>query len=290
MAARSLASVYLSFGLVSIPVKVFSATQASSGVAFNFLHKSDGSRVRQQYVCIKEDVPVERADLVKGYEFAKGQYVMFSAEELKALEEKGSRTIEIVAFVPAAAIDPIYYDKAYYLGPDKGGARPYALLIEGMRRTGRCALARWAWHGKQIMAQVRAGGDGLILQQLLYADEVRSMSELEIESTEVKRPELDLAVKLIEQISQDSYDASAYHDEAKERIEAAIQRKVEGKEVVESFEPDHQQAQVIDLMEALRASLGKMVPSVDAGRRPAKRVQPKAVVQLASRRKAKKQS
>jgi DNA end-binding protein Ku len=140
------------------------------------------------------------------------------------------------------------------------------------------------------MAQVRAGGDGLILQQLLYADEVRSMSELEIESTEVKRPELDLAVKLIEQISQDSYDASAYHDEAKERIEAAIQRKVEGKEVVESFEPDHQQAQVIDLMEALRASLGKMVPSVDAGRRPAKRVQPKAVVQLASRRKAKKQS
>ena len=288
MAARSLASVYLSFGLVSIPVKVYPATQTSSGVSFNFLHKSDGSRVRQQYVCIKEDVPVERSDLVKGYEFAKGQYVMFSPEELKALEEKGSRTIDIVAFVPGNAIDPIYYDRAYFLGPDKGGARPYALLIEGMRQTDRCALARWAWHGKQVMTQVRAAGDGLILQQLLYADEVRSMSELEIESIEVKRPELDLAVKLIEQISQDAYDPAAYHDEVKERIEAAIQQKVEGKQVVESLQPERHEAHVIDLMEALRASLGKTAKSADAGRRPARRVQPKAPASVVPRRRAKK--
>ena len=166
--------------------------------------------------------------MIKGYEFAKDQYVMFTAEELKALEEKGSQTIDIITFIPVAAIDPIYYDKAYYLAPDKGGARPYSLLIQGMRETGRCALAKWAWKGKQYMVQVRPSGDGLVLQQLMYADEVRSMKELDIEPTEVKRPELDLAIQLINQIAVDSYDAAAYEDEVKKRIQAAINLKVEG--------------------------------------------------------------
>ena len=179
MAARSIATLSLSFGLVSIPVKVYSATESSSSVSFNLLH-SCGSRLKQQYVCIKEGVVVERADMVKGYEFDKDRYVTFTAAELKALEESARHTIDIISFIPLSAVDPIYYDKAYYLAPDKRGGKPYGLLIEAMRESGRCALARWVWKGKQLVVQVRPGADGLILQQLLYADEVRSMKELDI--------------------------------------------------------------------------------------------------------------
>ena len=176
MAARSIASLNITFGLVSVPVKLYTATQSTNGVSFNLLHGGGcGSRLKQQYTCAKEGSLVERADMVKGYEFAKDQYVIFTSEELKALEEKGSQAIEIVAFVPQASVDPIFYDKAYYLGPDKGGARPYALLGEAMKKTGRCALAKWAWKGKQYMVQIRAGLDGLILQQLLYAEDRKSV-------------------------------------------------------------------------------------------------------------------
>lgn len=256
--ARSIADLSLSFGLVSIPVKVFPATQASGGVHFNLLHKTCGSRLKQQYKCIKEDVIVPREDMVKGYEFAKDQYVIFSPEELKELEEKGTHTVDIVSFVPAASIDSLYYDKAYYLAPDKRGARPYTLLLEGMRETGRCALARWAWKGKQYTAQVRPSADGLILQQLLYADEVRSMKELDIETTDIKKPELDLAVQLINQIAADEYDPHAFDDEVKKRIETAVEQKIAGKEIAVSEEPQHGGGgQVIDLMEALRASVAK---------------------------------
>ncbi len=257
MATRSIASLTVTFGLVSVPVKLYSATQSSSGVSFNLLHAGCGSRLKQQYLCAKEGIVVERADMVKGYEFAKDQYVTFTADELKALEEKGSHAIEIVAFVPVASIDPIYYDKAYYLAPDKGGARPYALLTRAMRDTGRCALARWAWKGKQYMVQVRPTDDGLILQQLLYADEVRTLSDLEIEKADVKPAELGLAVQLIEQSASDQYDPKAYIDEVKQRIEAAVQEKVDGKQVTLAAEPESGGAQVIDLMEALRASLSK---------------------------------
>jgi DNA end-binding protein Ku len=282
MAARSIASLTVTFGLVSVPVKLYTATQASGGVHFNLLHGGGcGSRLKQQYVCAKEGTVVERADMVKGYEFAKDQYVIFTPEELKALEEKGSQAIEIVAFVPEASIDPIYYDKAYYLGPDKGGARPYALLGEAMQKTGRCALARWAWKGKQYMVQIRATADGLILQQLLYAEEVRKMTELEIERQDVKDAELKLAIQLIEQIAVDTYDPNAYVDEVKKRVEAAVQQKVEGKEITVGTEAEAGGAQVIDLMEALRASLSKTstAPAAAAStpaagaRKPAKRVE-----------------
>jgi DNA end-binding protein Ku len=287
MAARSIASVTVSFGLVSIPVKLYSATQASAGVSFNLLHKDCGSRLKQQYLCAKEGVVVERADMVKGYEFAKDQYVMFTPEELKELEEKGSHTVEITAFVPAASIDPIYYDKAYYLAPDKGGARPYALLTEGMRKTGRCALGRWASRGKQHIVQLRPVEGGLVLQQLLYAEEVRKLSEIEVEKAEVKGAELDLAVQLIEQHAAATFDPQAYEDAVKQRIEAAVQRKVDGQEISTSAEPETGGAQVIDLMEALRASLAKSgaasktaapaakvsTESESAQRKPPKRVQ-----------------
>ena len=255
MAARSIASLSLSFGLVSIPVKVYSATESASGVGFNLLH-SCGSRVKQQYLCIKENVPVERTDMVKGYEFEKDRYVMFTPAELKAMEEAPSTTIDIVSFIPLSAVDPIYYDKAYYLAPDKRGGKPYGLLVQAMRESGRCALARWAWKGKQYVVQVRAGDDGLILQQLLYAAEVRSMKDLAIEKAEINKPELQLALQLIDQISEDSYDPTEFEDEEKKRILAAIDDKISGKQIVvtEGQEPAAG-AQVIDLVEALRASL-----------------------------------
>ncbi|MGQ0592966.1 MAG: non-homologous end joining protein Ku [Gammaproteobacteria bacterium] len=284
--ARSIADLSLSFGLVSIPVKVYSAVEASEGIHFNLLHKACGSRLKQQYKCVKEDVVVERADMVKGYEFAKEQYVIFTDEELKQLEEKGTHTVDIVAFVPQAAIDPMFYEKAYYLAPDKRGARPYTLLLEGMRQAGRCALARWASKGKQHVVQVRPTADGLVLQQLRYADEVRSMKDLNIETTDVKQSELDLALQLIGQIAADEYDPKAYRDEVKERVEAAVEQKIAGQQITTSEEPERGGAQVIDLMEALRASLAgkgraKAAPSAPAAqpgvpaevraRKPAKR-------------------
>jgi DNA end-binding protein Ku len=264
MAARSIASLTVTFGLVSVPVKLFSATQSSAGVSFNLLHAACGSRLKQQYLCAKEGVVVERSDMVKGYEFAKDQYVVFKPDELKALEEKGTQTIEIVSFIPLASVDPIFYDKAYYLAPDKGGARPYALLAKAMREMDRCALARWAWKGKQYMVQLRPVDGGLVLQQLLYADEVRGLDDLEIEKADVKPAELALAKQLIEQGATDEYDPKAYTDEVKKRIEAVVQQKVEGKEVTVSDEPEAGGAQVIDLMEALRASLGKSTAAAPA--------------------------
>jgi DNA end-binding protein Ku len=269
MAARSIASLSLSFGLVSIPVKVYSATESSSSVSFNMLHNC-GSRVKQQYLCIKENIPVERADMVKGYEFEKDRYVIFTAAELKALEEAPSSTVDIVSFIPLASVDPIFFDKAYYLAPDKRGAKPYGLLLEAMRASGRCALARWAWKGKQYVVQVRPGEGGLILQQLLYAEEVRSMKDLEIEKAEIQKPELQLALQLIDQISADSYDPREYQDEEKKRILAAIDDRIAGKQVVatDGQEPTAG-AQVIDLVEALRASLAPRKGAAKPGAAPA---------------------
>lgn len=256
-AARSIASLTLSFGLVSIPVKLYSATETASAVKFNLLAK-DGSRLKQQYVSEKDQAVVPRADMVKGYEFEKDRFVLFSAEELKALEEASSPAIEIMAFIPEKSVDPLYYDKAYLIAPDKRGGKPYALLAEAMRKSGRCALAKWAWKSKQYVVQVRPVEDGLVLQQLLYADEVRSLKDLGIEPVTVTAGELQLALQLIDQISQDAYDPSQYVDEERKRILAAIDEKIAGKQVVASAHDEAPStAQVIDLMEALRASLGK---------------------------------
>jgi DNA end-binding protein Ku len=269
MAARSIASLTLSFGLVSIPVKLYSATESSSSIRFNLLAK-DGSRLKQQYVSEKDQSVVQRADMVKGYEFEKDKFVLFSAEELKALEESSTHAIEIVAFIPEKAVDPIYYDKAYLLAPDKRGGKPYALLMEAMRKSGRCALAKWAWKSKQYVVQVRPVEDGLVLQQLLYADEVRSLKDLNIEPVTVTPSELQLALQLIEQISEDSYDPEQYVDEEKQRILAAIDEKIAGKQVIASARHEEpSSAQVIDLMDALRASLGKKPAAAKAAAEPA---------------------
>ena len=264
MAARSIASLNLSFGLVSIPVKLYSATETSSAVKFSMLAK-DGSRLKQQYVSEKDQAVVQRADMVKGYEFEKDRFVLFTPEELKALEEASSPAIEIMAFIPEKSVDPLFYDKAYLIAPDKRGGKPYALLAEAMRKSGRCALAKWAWRSKQTVVQVRPVEDGLVLQQLLYADEVRSLKDLNIEPVTVSAGELQLALQLIDQISQDAYDPTQHVDEEKKRILAAIDAKITGKQVVASAHDEAPStAQVIDLMEALRASLGKKAATAKA--------------------------
>ncbi len=270
MAARSIASLTVSFGLVSIPVRLFSATEASRAISFNLLHKTCGSRVKQQYFCVKEEVPVSREEMAKGYEFQKDQYVMFSPEELKALEEAGTHTAEITEFVPIDSIDPVYFDKAYYLGPDKGGAKPYALLARALQDTKRCALGRWAARGKQYIVMIRPVDDGLVMQQLLYAGEVRSIKDLEIPKTEVKDAELKLAQLLIEQQASDRFDPNAYKDDVRDRIEAAVQKKVEGGQEITMVEPAEKGGQVIDLMEALRASLEKKPAKRAEAAQPAK--------------------
>jgi DNA end-binding protein Ku len=279
MAARSIASLTVSFGLVSIPVKLFSATEASKTISFNMLHKGCGSRLKQQYLCVKEEIPVAREDIVKGYEFAKDQYVIFTPEELKAMEEVGTHMAEITEFVPLDTVDPVYFDKAYYLAPDKGGAKPYALLAAALRESNRCALGRWAARGKQYIVMIRAVDDGLVMQQLMYAGEVRPMKDLEIPETEVKPAELKLAQQLIEQQTSERFDPSQYTDQVSARISAAIEKKVEGQEITLAEAPETG-AQVIDLMDALRASLEKKTPRrvteaapEPAARKPAKRAQ-----------------
>ncbi|HTQ76345.1 MAG TPA: Ku protein [Burkholderiales bacterium] len=281
MAARPIATLTVSFGLVSIPVKLYSATEASRAISFNLLHKACGSRLKQQYVCMKEDVIVPREDMVKGYEFEKDQYVQFTPEELKLLEEAGTHTADIAEFVPIESIDPVYFDKAYYLAPDKGGAKPYALLSKALRESKRCALGRWAARGKQYIVMIRPsshdGQDGLVMQQLLYAGEVRSIKELEIPDTEVKDAELKLAQQLIEQQASDKFDPSTYTDEVRARVEAAVQNKVEGQEITMAEEPEGG-AEVIDLMEALRASLDKrkapaLAKAADSERKAPRRAQ-----------------
>jgi DNA end-binding protein Ku len=185
---------------------------------------------------------------------------MFTPEEMKALEEAGTHSADITEFVPIESIDPVYFDKAYYLAPDKGGAKPYALLARALRESGRCAIGRWASRGKQYIVMIRPVEDGLMMQQLLYAAEVRSMKDIDIQKADVKDAELKLAEQLIEQQAADKFNPSAYTDEVRARIEAAVQKKVEGQEITMSEAPEGG-AQVIDLMEALRASLGKKAPA-----------------------------
>jgi DNA end-binding protein Ku len=308
MMPRAIASLSLSFGLVSIPVKLYSAAEAASAVRFKLM-RADGARVRQQYVSdapidvtpeweaatpsssvralprqrpapgaqssnvrelraaeisppqralySDESTPsvVERDDIVKAYEYEKGKFVLFTPDELKALQEGSRQTIDIVSFVPQQTIDPVYYDKAYLLAPDKRGSKPYSLLQEALRTSGRCALAKWAWRSKQYVVQVRAVEGGLVLQQLRYADEVRSVRDLKIDLVPVTEPELQLALQLIEHISAEAFDPAQFVDEEKQRILRAVQKKIAGQEIIAPEHVETSRAEVVDLMSALRASL-----------------------------------
>jgi DNA end-binding protein Ku len=271
--ARSIASLTLSFGLVAIPVKLYSATVSGERISFNLLRKKDGSRVKQQYIAVNDGQVVERAEMTKGYEFAKDQFVMFSAEELKALEDETTHSIDITEFVPIGSIDPLYFDGTYFLAPDKGGSKPYSLLTTALNDAKQCALGRWTSRGKEHIVIVRPLDGGLALHQLHFKAEVRTMQDLGIELTPVAAPELKLANQLIQQLSAKSFDPNEFVDEHRTRVEAAIQRKVEGKEVTMASTPEKAGGgNVVDLMEALKASLSEGGSlSKDRARRPPKR-------------------
>ena len=336
MATRSIASLSLTFGLVSIPVKLYSATESSAAIRFKWM-ASSGARVRQQYVTDVAPAPreeeepaaqdaapeqeralakssgaaskvvdfptprlvplpheppaparesvIERSAMLKGYEYEKGKFVLFTPEELKLLEAGSRKTIDIVSFIPEQAVDPIYYDKAYFLAPDKRGSKPYNLLLRAMRDTGRCALAKWAFRSKEYVAQIRAADCGMVLQQLLYAEEVRSFADLHVEQADVGEAELKLAKQLIEHFSASSYDPTEFVDEEKRRILAAVAEKVAGKQIMAPEHAPGSGSQVVNLLEALRASLEAKqsggvtarASKVSAGeRKPAKRAIRKA--------------
>jgi len=267
MTARAIASSTVSFGLVSLPVKLYATAESGHRIGFNLVHGECGTRLKQQYICPECDVVVPREDMAKGYEFSKGQYVLFDAEELKALEAPKTDGIEITEFVEADQVEPVYLDRSYYLGPDKGGARAYRLLSAALREVGRVAIAKYATRGKQYLVMIRPHGDGLVLDQLRYAEEVRSFDEVPIDEADVKDAELQLARQLIEQSAVEEFEPEKYTDEVRERMLELIQGKVEGEEI--TVQPAEAPAtQIIDLMAALKASLGE---GEEAERKPASR-------------------
>jgi len=252
--ARAFATAQISFGLVSIPVRLFTATEAKEKLSFNMLHKECGSRIQQQLYCPKDEQTNERTDTIKGYEFSRGQYVTFTEEELKTLEEKATQTIDISEFLPRETIDPIYFAKANYIAPDKGGARAYTLLAKALEQTGRWALAKYAARGKQYLVILRPLGKGLVMQQLFYPNEIRSMDELDLGDAVIKDNELKMAVQLAEMGAADEFHPENYRDEVADRIRVQIQKKIDGEQIT-AGDVEQPRAQVIDLMEALKASL-----------------------------------
>jgi DNA end-binding protein Ku len=256
MPAHSIGSGTISFGLVSIPVRMFTAA-SSAGIAFNQIHPKCGGRIRQQLICPTCNEVVERTALVKGYEFAKDQYVQFTDEELKTLEGEASKMIDIAEFVPLDQVDPIYFEKTYYLGPDKGGEKAYRLLAEAMEKAGRVALAKFVMRGKENLVLIRPAQDGLMLHTMYFADEVRDFGEVDKGAdAKVKPGELELAQRLVNELTAESFQPEKYGDEYRGRVLEVVESKVEGKEVT-SLAPQAQRTQVIDLMDALKQSLGK---------------------------------
>jgi DNA end-binding protein Ku len=260
MPARSIGTATISFGLVSVPVNIYSSAESKTSVSFNMLHKKCGSRLKQQYTCTKDNEIVTRDDTVKGYEYSKDQYVILTAEELKALEEKATSTIDVVEFVPLAGVDREYLEKVYYLGPDKGGDRAYRLLAAALKESGKAALGQYAARGQQHLVLLRPLNGVLVMEQLHYADELRPTTEVTIPAGEVKDAELKLAMQLIDQTSNEEFEPNKYKDTVRERMLETIQRKVEGQDITGDVSPAGE-TKMLDLMEALKASLSKEKPA-----------------------------
>jgi len=276
MAARSFASVSISFGLVNIPVDVYSAEVASGRLSFNLLHAKDGARVKQQYVCALDGEVLDRSEMVKGYEYEKDRYVMFKPEEIKALEEAGTKMVNITEFVPLNTVDPVYFDRTYLLAPSKHGAKPYALLNQAMRETGLCAIGRWAARGREYVVVLRPMEGGLVMHQLYFKDEIRTLKDVPMgDIPQLAAGELKLAKALIEQTTAKRFEASEFHDEFRERVEAAIQKKIKsGKEIshFETPEAAEDEGKVVDLMEVLQRSLRKGAAPASTTRKPPRKV------------------
>jgi DNA end-binding protein Ku len=259
MPPRSIGSGAISFGLVSIPVKLYLAA-SSEAPSFNLLHVRCGNRIRQQRFCPACNTVVEREDLIRGYEVSKDQYIQVTDEELKALEGEASEEIEIAEFVPLAKVDPIYFERSYYLGPDRGGEKAYRLLADTMAQVGKVALAKFVLRGKENLVIVRSARNGLVLHTMYFADEVRSFDEIaKGESAKISDAESQLAVRLIEELSTGDFEPDKYEDEYSQRVLDLVDKKAEGQKITLA-KPQARRGQVIDLMAALKESLGKKAP------------------------------
>jgi len=266
MPARSISTATISFGLVSVPVNVYSSAESKASVSFNLLHKKCNGRLRQQYICPRDNNEVvTRDDMVKGYEFAKDQYVVLAPEELKALEEKATSTIDIVEFVPLAEVNREFVSKSYYLGPDKGGDRAYRLLAAAMKESGKAALGQYAARGQQHLVLLRPYNNRIVMEQLHYADELRPATEVPVPEGEVQDKELKLAMLLIDQTSTGEFEPTKYKDTVRERVMEAIQEKVQGQAITSEPAATGGGDKILDLMEALKASLGKNETQSQAG-------------------------
>jgi DNA end-binding protein Ku len=256
MPARAIASGTVTFGLVSIPVKLYSATQSKT-VRFSMLHASDKARVKQYYTCSACDELVPRDQTVKGYEYERDRYVVVTDEELGALLKKSDRTIEIEEFVPIEQVDPIYFEHSNLLGPDKGGTKPYRLLCKAMTDAKQVAIGRFSTRGREQLVLLRPAAEGLVMHGLFYADEVRSFADVDLgETVEFKDAELDLAKQLIEALANESFDPEKYKDEYRQGVLEAIDRKVAGEEITVTAPPP-QREQIIDLVAALKKSIAE---------------------------------
>lgn len=265
MAARATGSGTISFGLVSIPVKFYTAT-SSHRLAFHMLHRRCGTRVHMQYYCPVDEEVVSRSDLVRGFEHAKDQFVTLTDEDLAALEGERSDRIDIVEFVPESSVDLTYLADTHYLGPGKGGDRAYLLLLEAMSRTGRVAVGRFGARGREQLVMLRPHDGVLVMHRLYYADEVRSPDEVDFpRQVPFREAEMHLAQRLVEQLSTDGFDPTRHPDEYRDRVLAAVEQKVAGQEI--TVAPEAPPAQIVDLFEALRRSLAERPAAAPAERR-----------------------
>jgi len=242
---------HLTFGLVSFPVRLFTAARGET-VSFNQLHKTDNSRVKQIIYCQAEDKPIPRTEIVKGYEYEKDHYVVIEEEDIKKVAPKTAKAMEILEFVKEQDVDPVYLESSYYMGPDEGGEKPYALLFEALKDTKYCGVAKIAMHNREHIVIVRPGTTGMILHTMYYADEVKKQDEYRTDTSSVNEKQLNLAKMLIDSLAAD-FEPQKYHDTYRANLEAMIQAKVEGQSVVET--PSAHIAPVIDIMEALKKSL-----------------------------------
>jgi DNA end-binding protein Ku len=245
---------YLTFGLISMPVRLFSGARGSR-VSFHMLHRDDLTRIKQQLYCPNDERVVERSDIVKGYEYRKGEYVVIEPDEIKKIEPKTAKAMEILEFVKAGEVDPIYFETSYYLMPEEAGRRPYVLLARALEETGTLAIAKLTMHNREYTVILRPYKNGIMLHTMYYADEVRQLENFGQENVEVKEGEVKIAHQLIQAL-QGKFEPEKFHDTFEDNLKALIKAHLEGKEV--TAVPKPKPAPVTDLMAALKESLAQM--------------------------------
>ena len=278
MALRPLRNANISFGLVNIPVRFYTATK-SEDIHFNLLHESCGSRVNRKWWCPEHEQIVEASELIRGYAISKGKYVTFTDEEIDTLESDDNRSLDITEFVDLGEIDPVMFEKAYFLGPAQGGGKTYKLLAQAMKKQNKVALARWVSANREHLVVLRPYESGLILHTMYYADEVRDFGAIEVEDTQLKDKEVKLAEMLIDELTEKKFNPLQYKDEYRERLLDRIKDKSKGKAIVSEEKEEEKGGEVIDIMEALRRSL-------EGGRAPAKRAPAKTAAKRPATRRA----